>query len=309
MRKRFGIVLGALALSCIWVTDASAATEVGNNCTAASGAANVTAVQLSQAPGSSSLPPTVPSAGVVTKWKVNLVPTVNQFPMQLKVFRSTAAPKRFLVVGESGTEAVGGGSNSFDTRIAVEAGDRFGTFGGITGGSLFCVTASATDVMGATVGGAAVGATQEFSSDLEERLVAVAAVVEPDADKDGYGDETQDKCPESAGAQAPCPALLLDAVSQAPGRKAVTILVASSSAAAITVSASVKIPSRAKKADASAQARLAAISQIVVPGKIAVYKLTYTKPIRVALKALPRSRSLKLKVSAAARSLAGVDSV
>ena len=33
-----------------------------------------------------------------------------------------------------------------------------------------------------------------------------SAVVETDADHDGYGDVTQDPCPQTAGSQAPCPA-------------------------------------------------------------------------------------------------------
>ncbi len=31
-------------------------------------------------------------------------------------------------------------------------------------------------------------------------------MVEPDADRDGFGDETQDACPSSASAQGACPA-------------------------------------------------------------------------------------------------------
>jgi hypothetical protein len=35
--------------------------------------------------------------------------------------------------------------------------------------------------------------------------VNAQAVVEPDADHDGFGDETQDGCPTNASSQAPCP--------------------------------------------------------------------------------------------------------
>jgi hypothetical protein len=37
--------------------------------------------------------------------------------------------------------------------------------------------------------------------------VAYNADVEPDADQDGYGDETQDLCPTSATTALPCPVL------------------------------------------------------------------------------------------------------
>jgi hypothetical protein len=35
--------------------------------------------------------------------------------------------------------------------------------------------------------------------------VDVGAVLEPDADGDGFGDETQDACPSDASTQGPCP--------------------------------------------------------------------------------------------------------
>ncbi len=35
--------------------------------------------------------------------------------------------------------------------------------------------------------------------------VPVEAVLEADADKDGFGDETQDQCPSDATTQGPCP--------------------------------------------------------------------------------------------------------
>jgi hypothetical protein len=36
--------------------------------------------------------------------------------------------------------------------------------------------------------------------------VNASAVIEPDADRDGFGDETQDRWPASAAAQGRCPA-------------------------------------------------------------------------------------------------------
>jgi hypothetical protein len=45
----------------------------------------------------------------------------------------------------------------------------------------------------------------------------VAGTVEPDADHDGFGDETQDRCPVSAGFQGVCPATAIP--SQGPRKK------------------------------------------------------------------------------------------
>jgi Ca2+-binding RTX toxin-like protein len=35
--------------------------------------------------------------------------------------------------------------------------------------------------------------------------IDIAAKVEPDSDRDGFGDETQDQCPTNATVQGPCP--------------------------------------------------------------------------------------------------------
>jgi hypothetical protein len=44
-----------------------------------------------------------------------------------------------------------------------------------------------------------------FSDQLGQELVNIAAVVEPDADGDGFGDETQDKCIGVGGPDNGCP--------------------------------------------------------------------------------------------------------
>src|SRR6185312_11054602 len=47
------------------------------------------------------------------------------------------------------------------------------------------------------------GAGGRGSTEVSEELL-VAAVIEPDADHDGFGDETQDQCPTQATTQGPC---------------------------------------------------------------------------------------------------------
>jgi Ca2+-binding RTX toxin-like protein len=48
------------------------------------------------------------------------------------------------------------------------------------------------------------GSTQSTTGLLSARIL-VAANVEPDSDRDGFGDETQDKCPTNGAIQGPCP--------------------------------------------------------------------------------------------------------
>jgi hypothetical protein len=67
------------------------------------------------------------------------------------------------------------------------------------------------------------------SSDVTEELL-VAATMEPDADGDGFGDETQDSCPTQAATQGQCvvvtpppPALALSALKVAAGKVSYTL--------------------------------------------------------------------------------------
>jgi hypothetical protein len=304
--KLLPCLAAAIAVGAFAAPTASAATEVGNNCVAnASTAGGLTFLQLAKSTGTP--PITAPAAGVVTKWSVNVIPFPSSVGETLKVFRAAADPLQFQLVGESAVGNIVSGLNNFETRIPVQAGDRFGITGAAIG-TLYCNTGSPVDKMGFAEGNIPPGGTAAFK-EKEGAQAAVSAVIEPDADKDGFGDETQDKCPQSASVQAvACPVLFLDAVTQAPGKSAVRILVASSSDSSITVSASAKLPAKAKKAGASAQAKLAPISQLVTPGKIAVYTLNYNKALKDALKALPRNKSLKLEVAAVGKSLAGADS-
>ncbi|HEX8690133.1 MAG TPA: hypothetical protein VF729_07805 [Solirubrobacterales bacterium] len=123
MRKQFGLIATlAAAASLIGASGASAAIEIGSDCQATSGAGGYTFVQLSRASGAS-LPIAAPSAGVVTKWKVNsAVPTA--VGQKLQILRPTGNPNEFRTVAESTPGTVSQGLNSFDTRIPIQAGDR-----------------------------------------------------------------------------------------------------------------------------------------------------------------------------------------
>jgi hypothetical protein len=54
-------------------------------------------------------------------------------------------------------------------------------------------------------GDVAVGETRTATGPFPNYRVNVSATIEPDADRDGYGDETQDRCPTDPSTQGPCP--------------------------------------------------------------------------------------------------------
>ncbi|HEY3192421.1 MAG TPA: calcium-binding protein, partial [Solirubrobacterales bacterium] len=49
------------------------------------------------------------------------------------------------------------------------------------------------------------GSTQTTTALLSGSRILIAANVEPDSDRDGFGDETQDQCPTNATIQGACP--------------------------------------------------------------------------------------------------------
>jgi hypothetical protein len=281
---------------------ASAATEVGNDCYATTGVPGATLVQFAS-PGNP-LPLTVPTGGVATSWTTKAALGIGTLRERLKVLRGTANPKQFQVVGESAEQFVVDGINSFTTRIPVQAGDRFGLFGPAPSGGLNCPAVSLEEKFGYFAGDVPMGSSQTFK-ELAGR-VAVSAIVEPDADGDGFGDETQDRCTRSAAVQIDCPTLRLDAVVKAVGKSSAVILVATSADASIAVSGTAKLAGGSKKARPSAQAKLSAPEQTVTPGSIASFKLKFTRGLKSELARLPKGRSLKLEVRAEGKDLAGI---
>src|SRR5262249_2447439 len=125
-------------------------------------------------------------------------------------------------------------------------------------------------------------------------VVPAVAGVEPDADNDGYGDETQDKSPQAAALQIPCPTLSLEALALG-GTKSVTTLVTSTGKAPISVTGTVTVPKVGKKARRTVQ--LSAPTQTVEAGRIGRFELLFSGALQSALKALPSKRFLILTVT------------
>lgn len=299
MRKRFaaGALAAVMTAALLGASGASAATEVGSGCTPNDAENQLTFVQISQV---GPLPATVPAAGVISQWRTNF-PTggeplpPNIFTETLKIYRAAGGPGVFQVVGESSAGGLHSGTNTFLTRIPVQPGDRLGLVGSPL--TLYCVTSNPGDVFGYSELSSAVGGLQEFG--VESGLqIPVVVVVEPDVDGDGYGDETQDKCPQSAAYQVPCPIVTITAVTSSPGKNAVTVLAATSLNAPVTVKGTVKLGK-------GKQAKLSARGKTLTAGTITRFKLNFSGPLKTRLKELKPSQSLQLNITANATNVAG----
>ncbi len=306
--------LGAcLAVAMLAPAGAMAASEFGDSCTAnnTTGKTQITLFGLNSP--SSAMPLAAPSAGVITAWKLSLVtppppskPIPTIIPQTLKVMRLDTAAKTARAIGES-SGIVGSGLNTVATRIPVQAGDRLALFGSGTItfegseseiGTLFCGEgiAGPSDLYGGFPGSVAVGGTAAYEEGAGARVPAVA-VLEPDVDNDGFGDETQDACPQSAALQSACPPVTLSTSKQVR-KGSVLIVVATDTAAPVTVSGVVKL-GKGKKA------KLSGGTKNLTAGTLGKFTLKFSKRVKAKLARLSPKQRLTLKATVTGTSVAG----
>ena len=155
--------------------------------------------------------PYSPSAhGVITSWSAAASADTDQ-TAELLVLRPGAGTE-FTAVQKDVVRTLSSPNalNSFTgLHLPIEPTDRIGVYVP-TDSNYPCEfeTAILADEVAFTPissGEPPVGAPLDFSATEYEVRVNVQATVEPDADRDGFGDETQDQCPSNASTQGPCP--------------------------------------------------------------------------------------------------------
>ena len=158
--------------------------------------------------------------GVLTSWTIHLQRSDAAGDVTLKTLKPQSAPNVYVVGGQS-VGQVGIGTDrtiTFPARIAVAGGDRLsvqtpgiGIYAGsvnVTGGNGDLRVVNGTPTVGQTI------TSQAYAPGAH---LALEAVVEPDADRDGFGDVSQDDCVADAARQAgPCAADLRLALAAAP---------------------------------------------------------------------------------------------
>jgi hypothetical protein len=198
LRRMFiasALAIGGLGLAA--PTGASAATTLGETFAPAldsscNGGPDSEAVQIHRASGPSYA---APSAGVLTSWSFQSSNTQST-TLTLRVFHPTGTPQEFTPIADGGpqqTIAASSGVHTFPVTIPVETGDLIGIRG--TDGACASSTLSTGDVYDSHFGPAHDIGTPAIYSEGFERIFDIAASLEPDCDKDGLGDETQDPNP------------------------------------------------------------------------------------------------------------------
>ena len=200
------VVLGLMALP----SGARAATQLGQTFTPGSanscnGLPDWEVVQTGRADGVSYA---APSAGVLTSWSFQSASV--QTELTLRVFRPTATAHQYQVISDGGKLRVipaSSGLHTFPTQRSVESGDIIGIRS--TSGECASDTGNAADTYDLRFTTAtAVGAVGTYIP-VSGEIFDISAQLEPDCDKDGLGDETQDtnlsSCPPATTPAGPIP--------------------------------------------------------------------------------------------------------
>jgi len=198
MRTAALLAMFGLLIAAVMAAPASAAIQIGATFPPTEhGSANFTYLQTATPTGEYR----IPSDGVIASWSHESTAAAQQ--LKLKVARA-AGGNNFTIVGESTLETMAPSTlNTFQARIPVRAGDVIGLYE-VTEADIarqilspgFEYHILSGDPAPGTTAGYTMGTTIQFD---------LSATLEPDADNDGFGDETQDACPGQPGATNGCP--------------------------------------------------------------------------------------------------------
>lgn len=234
------LILTLTSIIAIGAASTAGATTIGSKCV--SNTSGPTTLLVTG--GASASQYVVPFNGILTRWGTDR--TLSTFDGKLRALLARYVGSDLTIVsttdrGFAWPNTIG----EFSARLPVTAGDILGITS-IDSEPRMCNTGLAGDAVSYT---GAVAAGDSFTpSGLIGNIVPVWAEIEPDADGDGYGDETQDKCPQSAATIEACPTL---SISQqlAASKGVIKLTGAANFDSTLTASATVKLP-RTKKSKA-----------------------------------------------------------
>jgi hypothetical protein len=139
--------------------------------------------------------------GVLTSWSVQFDSVTTEGDIELKLFEPLGGDNYRLVGEATGHALVGERFRTYPARIPVAGGVRLGlrapSFNARAGTDYDSTNADPGDIRYKT-GDPAVGDEFTVTEFAFNSRLALSAVVEPDADRDTYGDISQDTCPADA---------------------------------------------------------------------------------------------------------------
>lgn len=289
----------------------ASSTELGQTTATPTFGVQTPVVVASTVPGTSSYE--TPD-GVLTRWRYHSSGDAAAGAVRLKIFRYTGAGSAFEAVAESSLKTLEPSKGyEFQERIPVKQGLLLGLTAVDDAEVGISVPGTPANQIWQFGGGdISVGQTGTATIAWQNLRVNVAATVESDADKDGFGDDTQDACPTDASRQTACPAvqadkrapslaLSLSSTQDVLAKRAVTVTVTSDENATATGSGTLNSPgaSRVFKLRPAA-------SRVIAAGKKSRLRLRVTrKALRAARRSLLRGKRVRARVTVRVRDAAG----
>jgi hypothetical protein len=178
-------------------------TEVGQTTDTPTFGVQTPVVPASTVPGTPSYE--TPS-GVLTSWRFHSSGDAAAGAVRLKIFRYTGSGLVYKVLAESSVKTLAPNTGyEFQERIPVAQGDLLGLTA-IDDAEVAITVPNTPGNQMAQFGGGdiPVGQTGTATIAWPNLRPSVAATVESDLDKDGFGDESQDKCPVDSKTQGLC---------------------------------------------------------------------------------------------------------
>jgi hypothetical protein len=192
--RRFALgFLAATAMLIAVPSGASAATQIGHTFVPDANCNEDLTLLQSRSPGAPGGQYAAPSDGVITRWSYRSDTGTPTDKLKFKVARATGTANEFTVIGESAqVDPAPDSLNSFFIQIPVLAGDIIG-FYWAAGNTIDadCGRLDPDYSYHFLTGDVVPTQTQVFAPD-DGLQFDVSAILEPDCDKDGLGDETQD---------------------------------------------------------------------------------------------------------------------
>jgi hypothetical protein len=201
MNSRLASILAGAALLCT-TGPAAAATTIGQidpGTGPQEPCSDCNYLQIISAPGTPSY--VAPTDGVITAWSFRAAGAAGG--AQLQLYAPGPGPGKYTLAAVSAIRTFAKGEVATSlTQIPVEAGMHLGV--GVSGPEPYFDGGNAADVMGAFDVKVPLGTSGVVGAAAGPARVNMAAALEPDADNDGYGDETQDACPSDPTLQTKC---------------------------------------------------------------------------------------------------------
>jgi hypothetical protein len=302
----------ALTIPSLAASSAAAAKEAGDDCVANAVEANRTMIVWPSGPRvgiSSALEEQAfgeeAKGGVITGWKVRVAPGQAPLPQRLELYRGLSGKEEYRQEIQTPLETVGAGESFFPVRIPVSDANLGlwgpeGTFAFSTGESA---------ITGTFEGSANPGEVRTVTG-LTGFRTPLTVAVEVDRDGDGYGDGTQDGCPEFAAIHTACPFVHLTPSVTAVTKRAIILEVSTGDPTQVRVEGQVGWSLRTKSAGRGAKRKrlvvgLSGGTQEVPAGATIPFTVPLPKAVNRRLKKLAPKEKLKARLSVIATDLVG----